>query len=103
MHESGIVLAGGVIDLYNQKLNEIKSLIGPTLAVIGLIFVIVAYVSFRSWKKAAIAGIGAAIVMAVVAKITGLSNMVKSEFQADPRHGDHVVVRVDDTKPGKLV
>jgi hypothetical protein len=85
--------AGGIFDLYRSKMNEINGLIGPTLALVGLIFVIVAYVSYRSWKKAIVAGVGAAIVIAVVAKIGSLSTMVKSEFQSAPANPRPAVTR----------
>lgn len=89
----------GILDLYKQKLQEINQLIGPTLLVVCLAFVIVAYVSFRSWKKAMIAGVGGAIVLAVVAKISGLSKLVENELAAPaPRPATAVVLVVDDTE-----
>jgi hypothetical protein len=39
---------------------------------------------FRSWKKAVIAGIGGAIVLAVVAQITGISSKVQTEIGGSP-------------------
>ncbi|MGP4027209.1 hypothetical protein [Actinomadura sp. 3N407] len=85
----------GVLDWYEQKLQEINNLIGPTLMVIALAFVIFAYVSFRSWKKAMIAGIGGAIVLAVVTKISGLSELVENEFSSGQPQQPGVVLVVD--------
>lgn len=95
------VAAGGIFDLYRAKMNEINGLIGPTLALVGLILVIFAYVSYRSWKKAIIAGVGAAIVIAVVAKIGSLSTMVKSELQSAPASPRPAVTRLVDRSPGQ--
>ena len=94
--------AGGIFDLYRAKMNEINGLVGPTLALVGLVFVIFAYVSYRSWKKAIVAGVGAAIVIAVVAKIGSLSSMVKTEFQAAPDTPRPAVTRPVDHSGAQL-
>jgi glucose-6-phosphate-specific signal transduction histidine kinase len=78
-------LAGDILNWYQGKLGEITGLIQPTLIVVALFFVIVSYAMFRSWKKAVIAGIGGAIVLAVVAQITGISSKVQSEINSSPR------------------
>lgn len=79
-----LVAAGSVLDWYKQKLDAIKALIQPTLMVVALFFVIVSYMMYRSWKKAVIAGIGGAIVVAIVANITGIADKVKSEINGAP-------------------
>ena len=90
------VLAGDVLIWYQSKLNAIKALVQPTLAVVALCFVIIAYVAFRSWKKAVIAGIGGAIVIAIVANITGMSSKFKSELSSGPAQVPASVVHVSD-------
>lgn len=77
-------LAGDILNWYQSKLSAITGLIEPTLMLVALFFVIVAYAAFRSWKKAVIAGIGGAIVIAVVSQITGISSKVQSEFNGAP-------------------
>jgi glucose-6-phosphate-specific signal transduction histidine kinase len=78
-------LAGDILNWYQSKLGEITGLIRPTLIVVALFFVIVSYAMFRSWKKAVIAGIGGAIVLAVVGQITGISSKVQNEIGGAPR------------------
>jgi hypothetical protein len=77
-------LAGDILNWYQDKLSAITSLIEPTLIVVALFFVIVSYAMFRSWKKAVIAGIGGAIVIAVVSQITGIAGKVSTEFNGAP-------------------
>ena len=77
-------LAGDILNWYQGKLAAITGLIQPTLIVVALFFVIVSYAMFRSWKKAVIAGIGGAIVLAVVAQITGISGKVQTEIGGSP-------------------
>lgn len=78
-------LAGDILNWYQSKLSAITGLIQPTLIVVALFFVIVSYAMFRSWKKAVIAGIGGAIVIAVVSQITGISGKVQNEIGGSPR------------------
>jgi len=77
-------LAGDILNWYQGKLSAITGLIQPTLMVVALFFVIVSYAMFRSWKKAVIAGIGGAIVLAVVSQITGISSKVQTEIGGSP-------------------
>lgn len=77
-------LAGDILNWYQGKLSAITGLIEPTLLVVALFFVIVSYAMFRSWKKALIAGIGGAIVIAVVSQITGIAGKVSTEFNGAP-------------------
>ncbi|MFV2198877.1 hypothetical protein [Nocardiopsis sp. LOL_012] len=70
----------GVLEWYDTKLSEVTALVTPTLWIIGVFVVLVAYLMYRSWKKAAIAGLGMAIVIAIVNSVTGLSDMVEGEF-----------------------
>jgi glucose-6-phosphate-specific signal transduction histidine kinase len=77
-------LAGDILNWYQGKLSAITGLIEPTLLVVALFFVIISYAMFRSWKKAVIAGIGGAIVLAVVAQISGISSKVQSELNSSP-------------------
>lgn len=70
------------LDWYDDKLQRVTELVTPTLWLIGAFMVLVAYVAFRSWKKAAIAGIGMAIVIAIVTNVTSLSSMVEGEIAA---------------------
>ncbi|WP_028649013.1 hypothetical protein [Nocardiopsis sp. CNT312] len=69
-----------VLEWYDTKLSEVTALVTPTLWIIGVFVVLVAYLMYRSWKKAAIAGLGMAIVIAIVNSVTGLSDMVEGEF-----------------------
>jgi hypothetical protein len=78
------VLAGDILNWYQDKLSAVTGLIEPTLLVVALFFVIVSYAMFRSWKKAVIAGIGGAIVIAVVSQITGIASKVGTEFNSAP-------------------
>lgn len=78
-------LAGDILNWYQGKLGDITALVRPTLIVVALFFVIVSYMMFRSWKKAVIAGIGGAIVIAVVGQITGISSKVQNEIGGSPR------------------
>ena len=77
-------LAGDILNWYQGKLSEITGLIQPTLLLVAMFFVIVSYAMFRSWKKAVIAGIGGAIVIAVVSQITGIAGKVGTEFNGAP-------------------
>lgn len=71
-----------VLQWYDEKLQQLTALVTPTLWLIGAFMVLVAYVAFRSWKKAAIAGIGMAVVIAIVTNVTSLSGMVEGELAA---------------------
>lgn len=85
MHKSvHQVLAGDILNWYRGKLPAITGLIEPTLLLVALFFVIISYAMFRSWKKALIAGIGGAIVIAVVSQITGIAGKVSTEFNGAP-------------------
>jgi hypothetical protein len=73
-----------VLHWYDEKLQQVTDLITPTLWLIGAFMVLVSYIAFRSWKKAAIAGIGMAIVIAIVSNVESLSGMVEGELAAAP-------------------
>lgn len=73
-------LAGDLLDWYREKLNEITSLVPVTLAFVAVFLAIVAYIVYRSWKKAVMAAIGGAIVIALVAKLADLAGLVESEL-----------------------
>ncbi|WP_046472318.1 hypothetical protein [Allosalinactinospora lopnorensis] len=71
-----------VLDWYGDKLTQVTDLVTPTLWLIGAFVVLMAYIVYRSWKKAAIAALGMAIVIAIVNNVTSLSDMVEGEIAA---------------------
>lgn len=72
----------GVLDWYDTKLSEITALVTPTLWIIGVFVALAAYVMYRSWKKAAIALLGMAIIIALVNNVEGIATMFEGEVAA---------------------
>lgn len=88
MPENALTSAS-VLEWYNTKLGEVTDLVMPTLLLIGFVVVLIAFITYRSWKKAAVAGIGMAIVIAIVNSVTGLSDLVEGEFATAPVSAVH--------------
>ncbi|WUI00377.1 hypothetical protein OHR68_00680 [Spirillospora sp. NBC_00431] len=86
------VLAGDLIQWVDQKQGEIKGLVPGLLWLAAVFFALVAWVVARSWKKAMVAGIGGAIVIAVVNQLTALSGKVETEIDGAPEPPAVVVV-----------
>ncbi|GAA4898838.1 hypothetical protein [Streptomonospora salina] len=76
------MLGASVLGWYDQKLSQVTDLVTPTLWLVGAFVVLMAYIAYRSWKKAAIAALGMAIVIAIVDNVTSLSSMVEGEIAA---------------------
>lgn len=72
----------GVLDWYDTKLSEVTDLVNPTLWIIGVFVVLAAYIMYRSWKKAAIAALGMAIIIALVNNVESISGMFEGEVEA---------------------
>ncbi|TYB48560.1 hypothetical protein [Actinomadura chibensis] len=89
------VLAGDLIDWVQLKEGEIKGLVPGLLWLAAVFFAIVAWVVARSWKKAMVAGIGGAIVIAVVNQLGNLSDKVGTEIEGAPARPPAVVVAAD--------
>ncbi|MEU0489994.1 hypothetical protein ABZ249_12255 [Nocardiopsis sp. NPDC006139] len=75
-------LQAGVLDWYDTKLDEVTALVNPTLWIIGVFVVLAAYVMYRSWKKAAIAALGMAIIIALINNVEGIAGMFEGEVEA---------------------
>ncbi|MEV6822890.1 hypothetical protein AB0M72_29505 [Nocardiopsis dassonvillei] len=75
-------LQAGVLDWYDTKLAEVTALVTPTLWIIGVFVVLAAYVMYRSWKKAAIAALGMAIIIALVNNVEGIAGLFEGEVEA---------------------
>ncbi|MCK9871355.1 hypothetical protein MRI28_17210 [Nocardiopsis dassonvillei] len=88
-HRAGVLYHAGVLEWYDTKLGQVTDLIMPTLLFIGFFVVLLSYLMFRSWKKAAVAAIGMAIVIAIVNSVTGLSSLVEGEFASSPSSAAH--------------
>ncbi|MFI0448060.1 hypothetical protein [Actinomadura sp. 6N118] len=88
------VLAGDLIQWVQMKQGEIKGLVPGLLWLAAVFFAIVAWVVARSWKKAMVAGIGGAIVIAVVSQLGSLSDKVESEINGAPAPRPAPVVHV---------
>lgn len=86
------VLAGDLIEWVNRKEGEIKGLVPGLLWLAAVFFALVAWVVARSWKKAMVAGIGGAIVIAVVGQLNNLSSKVQTEIDGAPRPPAVVIV-----------
>ncbi|GAA1095267.1 hypothetical protein [Nocardiopsis metallicus] len=86
------ILQAGVLDWYDTKLNEITDLVNPTLWLIGVFVVLASYVVYRSWKKAAIAALGMAIIIALINNVDGIANMFEGEVEASaPATTEHTL------------
>jgi predicted RND superfamily exporter protein len=86
------ILQAGVLDWYDTKLTEITDLVNPTLWLIGVFVVLAAYVVYRSWKKAAIAALGMAIIIALINNVDGIANMFEGEVEASaPAATEHTL------------
>src|SRR5690606_15752353 len=95
------VLAGDLLQWVQQKQGEIKALVPGLLWLAAVFFALGAWVVARSWKKAMVAGIGGAIVIAVVNQLTALSGKVETEIEGAPASPPPAVVAVvSDTGPG---
>ncbi|WP_159942558.1 MULTISPECIES: hypothetical protein [unclassified Nocardiopsis] len=85
-------LQAGVLDWYDTKLNEVTALVTPTLWIIGVFVVLAAYVMYRSWKKAAIAALGMAIIIALINNVEGIASMFEGEVEASaPTTAEHTL------------
>lgn len=93
------VLAGDLLDWVDQKQDQISNLVPDLLMLAAAFFALVAWVVARSWKKAMVAGIGGAIVIAVVNQLGILSDKVGTEIDGAPRP-PAVVVVVPSAGPG---
>jgi hypothetical protein len=82
--ESGHVVAGDIITWINAKETAVKALVTPTLWLAAVFFALVAWVVSRSWKKAMVAGIGGAIIIAVVGQLDAISAKVGTEINGAP-------------------
>ncbi|GAA1438983.1 hypothetical protein [Nocardiopsis tropica] len=75
-------MQASVLGWYDTKLGEITALVSPTLWLIGVFVTLVAYVMYRSWKKAAIAALGMAIIIALVNNVEDIAGMFEGEVEA---------------------
>ena len=87
------VVAGDVLDWLNTKQAQIKGLVPNLLILAAMFFALVAWIVARSWKKAMVAGLGGAIVIAVVNQLGPLSDKLESEIDGAPPPG--VVLTVE--------
>ncbi len=82
--DSGHVVAGDIITWINTKETALKALVTPTLWLAAVFFALVAWVVSRSWKKAMVAGIGGAIIIAVVGQLDTIATKVGTEITGAP-------------------
>jgi len=78
------VVAGDVLNWITTKENAIKGMVPLTLWVLTAFFAMVAWMVSRSWKKAVVAFIGGAIIIAIVGQLTSISDKVKTEVNGAP-------------------
>jgi uncharacterized membrane protein YjjB (DUF3815 family) len=78
------VVAGDILNWITTKENAIKGMVPLTLWVLTAFFAIVAWMVSRSWKKAVVAFVGGAIIIAIVGQLTSISDKVKTEITGSP-------------------